>query len=175
MSYFFIFQTSQTNKINQTSKKKKIIVLQTALTLALVCTFLTSVQAACILERSVTSSPSEYDAYSCVRSQDFHKDLDRLPLNTTKLVNVSFRDSKVPMIEKDSFKKLGTKTLGISIVHSGLREIDEEAFKGLTEVKALILRRNHLTEVKKTWFASFGKLGKIFFLFRVENNVSIAN
>ncbi|XP_058792285.1 uncharacterized protein LOC131664874 [Phymastichus coffea] len=135
----------------------------TALALALFCTSFDAVRAACILERSVTTSPSEHDAYSCVRSQDFQTDLDRLPVNVTKLVNVSFRDSKVPKIEKDSFQKLGTKALGISIVHCGLETVHEEAFKGLTEVKALILRRNQLTEVKKSWFTDLAKLESLDF------------
>ncbi|XP_014205860.1 leucine-rich repeat and transmembrane domain-containing protein 1-like [Copidosoma floridanum] len=114
-------------------------------------------EAGCYLERGVTT-PNELDAYTCQRSQDFQKDLDRLPLNTTKLVNVSFRESKVPKIEKDSLQKLKTKVLGISIVHCGLADIDEEAFRGLTELKALILRRNRLTKVKKEWFKDLAKL-----------------
>lgn len=122
--------------------------------------FSTSVEAGCFLERGVTT-PGEHDVYTCVRSQDFQKDLDRLPLhNITKLVNIVFRESKVPKIEKDSFKKLGNKVLGISIVHCGLQDVDEGAFQGLTELKGLILRRNHLTTVKKEWFKDLAKLGE---------------
>lgn len=94
-----------------------------------------------------------------MRSQNFEQDLARLPLNSTKLVNVAFRDGKVPKIDKDDFQKLGTKALGISIVHCGLEDVDEEAFKGLTELKGLILRRNRLTTVKNGWFKDLAKLG----------------
>ena len=88
------------------------------------------------------------------------EDLDRLPLDSMKLVNVDFRDSKVQKIGKDDLQKLGTKALGISVIHSTLEDIDEEAFRGLTELKALILRRNRLVDVKKVWFKDLDKLGK---------------
>lgn len=122
-------------------------------------TLSTTAEASCYLERGVTV-PNEHDAYTCLRSQNFQQDLDKLPLNVTKMVNVSFRESKVPKIEKDSLQKLGTKALGISVVHCGLEDIDEDAFKGLTELKALILRKNRLTVVKKKWFKDLAKLGK---------------
>ena len=117
------------------------------------------VEAGCILERGITT-PNEHDAYTCLRSQNMKEDLDRLPLDSMKLVNVDFRDSKVQKIGKDDLQKLGTKALGISVIHSTLEDIDEEAFRGLTELKALILRRNRLVDVKKVWFKDLDKLGK---------------
>ncbi|KAL7286815.1 uncharacterized protein LOC106649294 [Trichogramma pretiosum] len=116
-----------------------------------------SVKAGCILERGVTT-PNEHDAYTCIRSQDMKADLARLPMDNMKLLNVDFRDSKIQKIGKDDLQKLGTKALGISIVHSGLEDIDEEAFRGLTELKALILRRNRLIDVRKSWFKDLDKL-----------------
>jgi len=115
------------------------------------------VEAGCILERGVTT-PNEHDAYTCIRSQNMKADLDRLPLDSMKHVNVDFRDGKVQKIGKDDLQKLGTKALGISVIHSGLEDIDEEAFRGLSELKALILRRNRLVDVRKSWFKDLDKL-----------------
>ncbi|XP_001603643.1 insulin-like growth factor-binding protein complex acid labile subunit [Nasonia vitripennis] len=128
-----------------------------ALLLALAINFPSAVNAGCFLERGV-SNLGEHDAYTCLRSKDFQKDLDRLPLNVTKLVNIAFRNSVVPKLEADSLKKLGTKALGLSIVYSGLEQIHDDAFQGLAELKGLILRRNRITEVKKSWFTNLGKL-----------------
>lgn len=131
-----------------------------ALVLGLAINIPSAVNAGCFLERGV-SNLGEHDAYTCLRSKDFQTDLNRLPLNVTKLVNIAFRNSVVPKLEADSLKKLGTKALGLSIVYSGLEEIHGDAFLGLTELKGLILRRNRLTDVKKSWFKSLGKLGKL--------------
>ncbi|KAJ8673611.1 hypothetical protein QAD02_004873 [Eretmocerus hayati] len=128
-----------------------------ALALSLILT-VAKVNGGCFLERGVSTNPGEHDVYTCVRSNDFEADLARLPLNSTKQINIVFRESKLPKLKKEAFAKLGAKALGISIVHCGLEEIDDEAFKGLTELKGLILRRNRIATVKKTWFSSLAKL-----------------
>jgi hypothetical protein len=120
---------------------------------------LITAEAGCFLDRGLTT-PGENDVYTCLRSKDYRKDLDRLPLNSTKLVNIVFSESKLPKIEKEAFQKFGTKILGISIVQCGVTDVDEDAFRELLELKALVLRGNRIAEVKKGWFKDIGKLGK---------------
>ncbi|XP_011498603.1 PREDICTED: uncharacterized protein LOC105362809 [Ceratosolen solmsi marchali] len=127
------------------------------LTLALIANFLTTAEGACFLERGVTT-PGEHDVYTCLRSKELKKDLDRLSLDSTKLVNVVFREGKLIKIERETFQKLGTKALGISVVQCGVTDVDEDAFRGLLELKALVLRRNRIAEVKKAWFKDISKL-----------------
>ncbi|XP_058792341.1 uncharacterized protein LOC131664906 [Phymastichus coffea] len=116
--------------------------------------------------------PGNYSIWVCVQSKDFAGDLEKAPKRNITQVWMSM--SQVPKLSNDQFAKFADKLIKIEIWGSKLAEIEDNAFRGLKELKGLILPQNELTSIKSVWFKDSSKLLELNLAFNRIQSVEIA-
>ncbi|KAL7286814.1 leucine-rich glioma-inactivated protein 1-like [Trichogramma pretiosum] len=102
------------------------------------------------------NQPGNYSIWVCVKSIDLATDLEKAPKGN--ISQIWFSMSTVEKIKNEAFLKFYDKLVKLEIWSSKLAEIEDGAFKGLRELKGLVLPRNEITVLKASWFRDLSKL-----------------
>ena len=94
----------------------------------------------------------------CMRSKDYVADIARAPKDVKAVV---FVFSDIPKLKVDSFTPLANNLEVLMIINSNLEDIEDNAMKGLTSMKEIILSGNKLTTLKAAWFQDMTNLKKM--------------
>ena len=121
--------------------------------------FLALASGACLLRKTSEMADDEVMVI-CWMIEDLKSEMMKIPVDKT-IVNMKIVESKIPKIESGTFERIGTKLKKLEILHSGVEEIEDHAFKGLTELMSLTLMKNKLEAVKVAWIEDMPSLTEI--------------
>ncbi|XP_043469992.1 nyctalopin-like [Leptopilina heterotoma] len=85
----------------------------------------------------------------CIRSKDVAADMARAPKDV-KVVVVAYSD--VGVLKNDVMTPVADNVRVLSIVHSNMMDMEDDALKGMVNLKRLVVSHNKLKKVKAAWF-----------------------
>lgn len=115
------------------------------------------VNSLCLLKNTLTS---KVYVYQCFLSNDYLADVDTAPIDVPRL---TFSNSKIPVVRDRSFTRLSKYLEQLCIFHSGVEEIEDNAFEGLTKLSYLEISGNKLQVVKSAWFKGLANMKSVSF------------
>ncbi|XP_051169305.1 leucine-rich repeat-containing protein 70-like [Leptopilina boulardi] len=120
--------------------------------LFIICSFLLSavlLSDAVCNRNTIKHNGEDVVVWFCVRSKDVVADVARAPKDVKVVV---FAYSDIPVLKNDVMTPVANDLVVLSIVHCNMEDIEDDALKGMVNLKRLIVSHNKLKKVKAAWF-----------------------
>lgn len=117
-----------------------------------IASFVDLINSVCIVDKHPKSREFRYH---CVGSQDYVSDANRGPIDVPF---VTFSSSNIPTIRDAVLNRFAQNLTALEILNSEVKEIEDNAFQGLTELVLINLAGNELEVVKEAWFKGLPNL-----------------
>lgn len=120
--------------------------------LLIICSFLLSavVLSNAVCNRNIVKHNGEdVVVWFCIRSTDVAADIARAPKDV-KVVVVAYSD--VGVLKNDVMKPVADNVRVLTIVHSNMEDMEDDALMGMVNLKRLIVSHNKLKKIKTAWF-----------------------
>ncbi|XP_015591453.1 chondroadherin-like [Cephus cinctus] len=111
------------------------------------------------VKHTVNHNDTQYRHYICFRSTDYRESLARI--SADQPTGVMFKFYPVPKIINGSFESHKGILIDLGFQRCEVTEIDDHAFKGLINLKMLMLDKNNLQTLKAVWFESLTNLNTL--------------
>lgn len=106
-----------------------------------------------------TGNPDRY-WYQCFMSTDYSADLKKAPID---IWSHSVTNSKIKVIRNGSYARFNKTLTSLAVLYCGVEEIEDEVFRGLTNLKSLMIVGNKLEVIKSSWVEGLVNLKDLSF------------
>lgn len=134
------------------------------------------IRSACIMRRTVDMAEKDV-VVVCAFVKDLKVEMSKVP-DDVNVVAVVILESNIPKVEVGVFERFGSTMERLEINHSGVEDVEDHAFKGLTKLKKLSMVMNKLKEIRSGWMNDMTALTDVNFnsnrLSKVDKDVDVS-